>query len=174
MNSRPSAVTCDPCRSPDSAAGSCRAGDHVRPSSSEVIIQEFQLRLFSRSRHSNCRPLGERISHGSHGTQPGMSSTISQGLVQLNPPSVEKLCATTFDRFSRVSPGRRMLVIPNNRLPPSTGWIVQNGITQVKPLDCMGVQVRPPSSLWDWCMVPSGPCPPKTTSRAEPSGPTSR
>src|SRR3546814_20618919 len=83
----------------------------------------------------------------------------------------EKLCATTFDRFSSVSPGRRILVMANSFFPLSTGIMVQNGITEApRWLLFIGLQVAPSSSETAWYMLPSGPSPAKTKSLFSPEG----
>ena len=112
---------------------------------SEVIIHALNSRLFSRIRQRSCFPSGEQTSSGSQGLHPAMSNTIRHS-PQVKPPSSDTHCATTFDFCSFVSFGRRMLLIANSRLPPSTGTIAQNGISHFKPFDSIGVQILPPSS----------------------------
>jgi hypothetical protein len=68
--------------------------------------------------------------------------------VQVSPPSVDILCAMTFERFSDFSFGRRMLVAASKRFPPSIGTIVQNGITVVSPLEVISDQELPSSFEW--------------------------
>ena len=71
-------------------------------------------------------------------------------------------------------PGRRMLVRPMSRLPPSTDAMVQNGITHSNPVLLIGVQVLPSSVECDCCILRSGPLPAKTNSRVTPCRSVSR
>src|SRR5688500_2829758 len=96
-------------------------------------------------RQSNCFPEGDRTISGSHGFSPGRSSMISNGL-HVKPPSSEMLCTTTFDLFSFVSPGRRILVLRSDLWPASLDALVQNGMTlSPGPSPSTAVHVRPAS-----------------------------